>query len=55
MSLYEQLKVLDDDSQQKVLSDGNTVRAIYPIKGKSKFLMKKINNFAKKKQSLMSG
>ena len=33
MSLYEKLKTLDNESQQKVLSDGNTVRAIYPIKG----------------------
>jgi len=32
MSLYEKLKTLDNESQQKVLSDGNTVRAIYPIK-----------------------
>ena len=34
VSLYEKLKSLDNESQQKVLSDGNTVRAIYPIKGK---------------------
>jgi len=37
VSLYEKLKSLDDESPQEVLSDGNTVRAIYPIKGNANF------------------
>ncbi|CAG5091133.1 Oidioi.mRNA.OKI2018_I69.PAR.g12873.t1.cds [Oikopleura dioica] len=31
LHLYEKLKSLDEDSQQKLLADGNTVRAVYPI------------------------
>ena len=34
VNLYEQIKNLDEKDQEKYLSNGNTVRVLYPDSGK---------------------
>ena len=38
MTLYEQIKNLDQEEQRKLLGQGNTVRSLYPIRGKMTYL-----------------